>query len=74
MSYNRNLAVGIAIVAIGLVGVLYYNFFSTRDIGIERAEGIAERYLESLNDPDLADVKEVPPAARQPPSLSPRDE
>jgi len=54
MSYNRNLLIGFAIVAIGLAGVLYYNFFSTRDIDLERAEGIAERYLDSLNDPDLA--------------------
>ncbi len=54
MSYNRNLLIGFAIVAIGLAGVLYYNFFSTRDIDLERAEGIAERHLDSLNDPDLA--------------------
>ena len=54
MSYNLNLLIGFAIVAIGLAGVLYYNFFSTRDIDLERAEGIAERYLDSLNDPDLA--------------------
>ena len=47
MSYNRNLLIGFAIVAIGLAGVLYYNFFSTRDMDLERAEGIAERYLDS---------------------------
>jgi hypothetical protein len=54
MSYNRNLVIGFVIVAIGLAGVLYYSFFSTSDVDLERAEGIAERYLESLNDPDLA--------------------
>jgi hypothetical protein len=54
LSYNRNLAIGFVIVAIGIAGVLYYSFFTTREIGLERAEGIAERYLESLNDPDLA--------------------
>jgi len=54
LSYNRNLVIGFAIVAIGIAGVLYYNFFSTRDINLERAEGIAERYLDSLNYADIA--------------------
>jgi len=54
LSYNRNLLIGFTIIAIGLAGVLYYNFFSTRDIDIEKAERIAERYLDSLNDPDIA--------------------
>jgi hypothetical protein len=54
LSYNRNLVIGFAIVAIGIAGVLYYNFFTTRDINLERAEGIAERYLDSLNDADIA--------------------
>jgi hypothetical protein len=46
--------IGFAIVAIGLAGVLYYNLFTARDVSLERAEGIAERYLDSLNDSDLA--------------------
>ncbi|MGD2201345.1 MAG: hypothetical protein PVJ38_06935, partial [Candidatus Bathyarchaeota archaeon] len=54
ISYNRNLVIGFVIIAVGLAGVLYYSFFSTRDLGLDRAERIAERYLESLNDPDLA--------------------
>ena len=53
MSYSRNLMVGFAIVAIGLAGVLYYNFYSTRTLSMERAKAIAERYLDSLRDPDI---------------------
>ncbi len=46
--------VGLMLVGIGLVGVLYYNYLSSRAMSMERAEGIAERYLNSLNAPDLA--------------------
>jgi hypothetical protein len=51
---NRNLTIGIIIVAVGLGGVLYYNFLSSRAMSMERADSIADKYLESLNDPDLA--------------------
>jgi hypothetical protein len=51
---NRNLSIGIIIIAVGLSGVLYYNFLLTRTMSIERADTIAEKYLDSLNDLDLA--------------------
>ncbi len=51
---NRNLTIGIIIIAVGLGGVLYYNFLSSRAMSMERADSIADKYLESLNDPDLA--------------------
>ena len=54
MSYNRNLLIGFAIVTIGLFGVFYYNIFQARDVSLERAEVIAERYLDSLNDANIA--------------------
>lgn len=54
MSYNRNLLIGFAIVTIGLFGVFYYNMFQARDVSLERAEVIAERYLDSLNDANIA--------------------
>jgi hypothetical protein len=53
MSYSRNLMVGFAIVAIGLAGVLYYSYYSTRTLSMDRAEAIAERYLDSLRDTDI---------------------
>lgn len=51
---NRNLTIGIIIIVVGLGGVLYYNFLSSRAMSMERADSIADRYLESLNDSDLA--------------------
>lgn len=51
---NPSLAIGIIIIAVGLTGVLYYNFLSTKPMSMERADAIADRYLDSLNDPDLA--------------------
>ena len=51
---NRNLTIGIIIIAVGLGGVLYYNFLSSRAMSMERADSIADKYLDSLNDPDLA--------------------
>ena len=51
---NRNLTIGIIMIAVGLGGVLYYNFLSTRAMSLERAGSIADKYLDSLNDPDLA--------------------
>jgi hypothetical protein len=46
--------IGFIIVALGLGGLLYMNFFSTNEIHIEKAENIAENYLKSLNDADIA--------------------
>jgi hypothetical protein len=54
LNLNRNLAVGLAIVIIGISGILYFNFLSVRSIKLETAEKIAGRYLESLGDVDLA--------------------
>lgn len=54
LSYYRNITVGLIIVVIGLAGILAYNYISIRTINIDRAERIAERYLESINDPDLS--------------------
>lgn len=54
LSYNRNMMIGFIVVAIGLAGILYYNLFTTREVSIERAEDIAEKYLDSINDADIA--------------------
>jgi hypothetical protein len=54
LNRNYNLTIGVAIIIIGLAGVFYYNFTSTRAMTLERAEGIAERYLDSVADPDIA--------------------
>jgi len=54
LGYNRNIMIGFVIVGIGLVGLLYYNYFLARPVSLVRAEGIAERYLDSLNDADFA--------------------
>jgi len=48
------LLIGFAIIAVGLAGILYYNMFTARDVSLERAEIIAERYLNSIKDDDIA--------------------
>ena len=54
MNRNYNIMVGVAIVIIGLAGVFYYSFASTRAITIGAAEKVAERYLDSIRDTDIA--------------------
>jgi len=58
LSYFRNITIGLIIIVIGLAGILSYNYLSIRTISIDGAEMIAERHLESINEPDL-DIREV---------------
>lgn len=53
-STNRNLTIGFIIIAVGLGGALYYSYLISQEMSMERADSIAENYLESLNNPDLA--------------------
>lgn len=58
MSEQRNLAIGFIIVFIGIAGVITSYFYPFQRIDINRAHKIAEKYLASLNSPDL-DIGEV---------------
>ncbi len=58
MSYYRNITIGLIMIVIGLAGILSYNYLSVRTVSIDGAERIAERYLESIDEPDL-DIGEV---------------
>jgi hypothetical protein len=52
---NRKMVLGLALISIGVIGILSFSAYLLRpspDIG--RASNIAQQYLESLNNPDLA--------------------
>lgn len=49
---DRQLLIGVGIILVGVLGVVYYGFYG--GIDINRADEVAERYLDSLNAPDLA--------------------
>ena len=51
---DRGQAIAIAVIIIGVIGLTYYYFTDTSDLGIQGAEEVAENYLENLQDPDLA--------------------
>lgn len=49
---DRQLLIGVGIILVGVLGVVYYGFYGGVDIN--GADEVAERYLDSLNAPDLA--------------------
>jgi hypothetical protein len=52
---NRKAALGVALIAIGVIGILAVTTYLLRPSSdIELASGIAEEYLDSLHDADLA--------------------
>lgn len=52
---NKKVALGVALVSISVIGLLTFNIYQLRPSSdIELASGIAERYLTSLDNPDLA--------------------
>jgi hypothetical protein len=48
------LAIGFIIILAGLIGVIISNSYLLQKVDINQAEKISERYLASLNSPDLA--------------------
>ena len=52
---NKKVALGVALISISVIGLLTVSFYQLRpSSGIELASGIAEQYLASLDNPDLA--------------------
>lgn len=51
---QKRAGVAIVLIAIGVIGLLLVRVFPSITYGMNRASNIAERYLRSLNDPDLA--------------------
>ena len=49
---NRNLLIGIGLIVVGILGVTYFAYF--RSLDINQAYNIAENYLDSIIDPDIA--------------------
>ena len=49
---DRQMLIGVGIILVGVIGVTYYGFY--RGVDINGADEVAERYLDSLNAPDLA--------------------
>jgi hypothetical protein len=49
---NRNLLIGIGLIIVGILGVTYFAFY--RSLDINQAYGIADKYLDSVNIPDIA--------------------
>jgi hypothetical protein len=49
---NRNLLIGIGLIAVGILGVTYFAYF--RSLDINQAYDVANKYLGSINDPDIA--------------------
>ncbi len=50
---RRNATIGIILLAVGVTGIAALTFFSAGTLDMDRAEAIAERYLDSLNDQGL---------------------
>ena len=42
------------LIAIGAIGIIYLGYLSPTTLNLARAEKIANNYLESLNNPDIA--------------------
>jgi hypothetical protein len=55
---QRSAIIGLILVAVGVAGLIAVGAFPSRTLNMDRASDIAERYLESLNDPDL-DIDEI---------------
>jgi len=51
---QKRVTFALALIAIGVVGLVLFRAFPSRTFGMDRASSIAERYLRSLNNPDLA--------------------
>ena len=52
---NKKVALGVALIAISVIGLLTVSLYQLRPSSdIELASGIAEQYLDSLDNPDLA--------------------
>jgi len=51
---QRRVGLAIVLITIGLTGLILVGIFPSRTINMERATNIANRYLMSVNDPDLA--------------------
>jgi len=49
---NRNLLIGIGLIVVGILGVTYFAYF--RSLDINQAYNVADNYLNSINDPDIA--------------------
>lgn len=48
------LALGLVLISAGVIGILALSYFQLRSFNMDQAFNIAERYLKSLNTPDLA--------------------
>ena len=51
---EKRLALGLALISFGIIGLLIFGLFPPRAYSMDQASTIAERYLTSLNNPDLA--------------------
>jgi hypothetical protein len=49
---NRNKIIGVGLIVVGILGVTYFDFF--RSFDLNQAYGIADKYLDSVNIPDIA--------------------
>ncbi len=54
MSYRRNVTIGVVLISIGLLGIFIYNFNVFGLVDMNRAEDIANQYLNTQNNADLA--------------------
>jgi len=57
MSWKRPF-LGLALISVGIIGLLIFSLFPPRAYSMDQATSVAERYLTSLNNPDLT-VDEV---------------
>lgn len=63
---NRKVALGVALIAIGVIGILAVTTYLFRPSSdIELASGIAEEYLDSLHDADLG-IDEIMDSEEEP--------
>jgi len=51
---RKRVALGVLLISVSIIGLLALSVYQLRTDEIDRALSIAERYLASLNDPDLA--------------------
>lgn len=51
---QRRVGLAIVLITVGLIGLMLVGILPSRAYNMERATNIANRYLRSLNDPDLA--------------------
>ena len=50
----KRLALGVVLISIGIVGILVFGLSPSRAYSMDQASTLAQRYLASLNNPDLA--------------------